>query len=286
MTNRMGNAAAAILIGAFATVAFGAATNGVAHAADDCLAGPKGAAPKGSHWYYRLDRASKRNCWYVRAAREKPVSSQSASTEISPPGRTPLQPVVANARAEAAAADIGPSTAAGALPDSTDATKTGQGPDAPAADSGQSTVAARWLDQTAGNALNTSTPAPADSSASLDLPAPPPAANPPAANARPASPSGSVSTLFLVVVGALAVAALFGGLIARFGGARRSEPEDFARDRHAPWDTTDVGAAIGSPPLAAETPPPTAAPARQQHATVIPDEIVQLLTKLSKEAPA
>ena len=35
--------------------------------AADCLSAPNSAAPQGSHWYYRLDRATKRKCWYVRA---------------------------------------------------------------------------------------------------------------------------------------------------------------------------------------------------------------------------
>jgi len=38
--------------------------DGPARAAD-CLAGPNGAAPAGSHWYYRTDRVQKRKCWYV-----------------------------------------------------------------------------------------------------------------------------------------------------------------------------------------------------------------------------
>jgi hypothetical protein len=35
--------------------------------ADDCLAAPNFPAPQGSHWYYRLDWATQRKCWYVRA---------------------------------------------------------------------------------------------------------------------------------------------------------------------------------------------------------------------------
>src|SRR5258708_25635861 len=108
MTNRMGNAAAAILIGALATVTVGVAMNEVARAADTCLSGPNGTAPKGSHWYYRIDHASKRNCWYVRAEGEKPVASRSSSvSEVSPQPETPLQPAIANARAEANPADVG-----------------------------------------------------------------------------------------------------------------------------------------------------------------------------------
>jgi len=36
-------------------------------AADECLSGPKGIAPKGSHWYYRVDRSTGRHCWYIGA---------------------------------------------------------------------------------------------------------------------------------------------------------------------------------------------------------------------------
>ena len=36
--------------------------------ADNCLAAPKGAAPGGQHWYYHIDRASRRKCWYLHAA--------------------------------------------------------------------------------------------------------------------------------------------------------------------------------------------------------------------------
>ena len=35
--------------------------------ADDCLAAPNSTAPQGSRWYYRLDWATQRKCWYVRA---------------------------------------------------------------------------------------------------------------------------------------------------------------------------------------------------------------------------
>src|SRR4051794_24026591 len=141
MTNRMGNAGAAILIGALANVGLLVAINGVAHAADNCLAGPKGAAPKGSHWYYRIDHATKRNCWYVRAEGGQAASANSSVTPAVPPAETPLQPAVANARAEANPADIGQPNAGAAEPAPSAAANTGQGSDAAAAaDSGQSPV--------------------------------------------------------------------------------------------------------------------------------------------------
>jgi hypothetical protein len=38
--------------------------------ADDCLAAPNSAAPQGSHWYYRIEHATKLKCWYLRALDE------------------------------------------------------------------------------------------------------------------------------------------------------------------------------------------------------------------------
>ena len=38
---------------------------GTARAAD-CLTAPNSAAPQRSHWYYRIDRANERKCWYLR----------------------------------------------------------------------------------------------------------------------------------------------------------------------------------------------------------------------------
>src|SRR5215510_457279 len=40
-------------------------------AADECLSGPKGTAPAGSHWYYRVERSTGRHCWYLGALGQK-----------------------------------------------------------------------------------------------------------------------------------------------------------------------------------------------------------------------
>src|SRR5919204_3581388 len=74
------------------------AENGT-NAADNCLSGPKGAVPAGSHWYYRIDRPTKRQCWYLGEAKNKTTkmaarqsSSPSASVEADnpvPPQQTP-----------------------------------------------------------------------------------------------------------------------------------------------------------------------------------------------------
>jgi hypothetical protein len=290
MTNPIGNSGAAILIGALASVTLVVAVNGAARATEACLSGPKDAAPKGSHWYYRIDHATKRNCWYVRAEGDKPVASQTSPvSRTAPQAETPpLQPSVANARAEANPADLGQSDAAAAERAPPAAANNGQASDAPAADNGQSPVGSRRLDQAGAEPITTgSTPKPDDSGAGVDSPAPSATAAPVgAADVRSVLSAGSVSTLFLVIVGALAVAALFAGMVARFGNARRNERQDFDHDRHAPWDSIDARATVRSPSLATETPAPQAGPARQRHEAVIPDEIVQLLSRLSKEAAA
>src|SRR4051794_35710949 len=195
MTNRMGNFATAILVGAVASVTLLVATNGAALAAETCLAGPKGAAPQGSHWYYRIDHATKRNCWYVRAEGEKPAAAQNSSlSQASPQAETPLQPSVADARAEANPADIGQPNAGAAEPAPSATANNAERADAPAADSGQSPVSSRWLDQAGADTITGSTSKPDDSGASLNPTAPVAAVPPAAANARPAAPS--VSTLF------------------------------------------------------------------------------------------
>jgi hypothetical protein len=67
--------------------------------ADDCLTAPNSPAPQGSHWYYRLDRATQRKCWYVRAPGQPALqAAASAATgpatplrsTPAPSGRTPL----------------------------------------------------------------------------------------------------------------------------------------------------------------------------------------------------
>jgi len=50
--------------------------------ASDCLAAPNSPAPKGSHWYYHLNRATQQKCWYVRSSEKH---SQYATAQATPP---------------------------------------------------------------------------------------------------------------------------------------------------------------------------------------------------------
>jgi len=52
---------AGLVVGApIATIPLGTAT-----AAEECLAKPRDVTPRGQHWYYIVDRTSKRHCWYL-----------------------------------------------------------------------------------------------------------------------------------------------------------------------------------------------------------------------------
>jgi len=53
--------------------------------ADDCLAAPNSPAPKGSHWYYHLNRATQQKCWYVRSVERLPqdVTGQTHSPKAA-----------------------------------------------------------------------------------------------------------------------------------------------------------------------------------------------------------
>src|SRR6516165_8916122 len=69
-------------------LAMSLATAQASRAADDCLLKPNAAAPPGSHWYYRVDRATQRECWYLGAEGAK-VRSRCGK---HPPKSPKLQP--------------------------------------------------------------------------------------------------------------------------------------------------------------------------------------------------
>jgi hypothetical protein len=83
--------------------AFLAGHGGSYAAPNDCLAAPNGAAPSGQHWFYHLDRANNRKCWYLRdigtaAAKGSAGPSQQAGNAAP----TKPEPSVAAAKSAAA----------------------------------------------------------------------------------------------------------------------------------------------------------------------------------------
>ncbi|MEH2509291.1 hypothetical protein V1291_000645 [Nitrobacteraceae bacterium AZCC 1564] len=90
------------------TVAAPATEDKAETSANECLAAPKAETPKGTHWYYRLEKGTKRKCWYLadavtkasKAASSAPAPTPSASPAPRRAPESAIQPTVANARAE------------------------------------------------------------------------------------------------------------------------------------------------------------------------------------------
>ena len=213
-------------------------------AADECLASPKGVAPQGQHWYYRLDRTTKRQCWYLRAAGDKngtktaQAATDMPAAETSPPQQ---QHAVQDARAEYPAPRGGAAAKAPSAIAQAAAAPTPQ----PAAD----------------RAAEGNTPQPASPQSSSPWPDVPTASAPPApqpaaeaiaaqpttkplkspspvalaaADSNPTDkPGGSVQMLLLVIGGALTLAGILASLVYRFAGARVRVQ---GNDRQGYWD--------------------------------------------------
>jgi hypothetical protein len=87
----------------------------IVRAADDCLAKPGPVAAQGSHWYYRVDRATGRQCWYL--AREGTrVRSNDRSVALPVRSQPSQQAERSNRQSPEVAAPAGP-TFADATPD-------------------------------------------------------------------------------------------------------------------------------------------------------------------------
>ncbi len=245
-----------------------AAPQGAARAADDCPSGPTGPAPAGSHWYYRIDHATKRHCWYVGAER---ANSSQVTPAISPrsvkPGSPPraeptIERSIADAHAELPSqtpvqqsvriglpAPIVPPNAA------SEEDNTGMA----AAQIRPSAVATRWPDPSA--ALSTSGPAPTSRATTINPTAP----SEPAILASSqlaeadASPAGSDYSAIMqsaaVLMAAVALAGIIGSVIFNFGSAKPPAQAKIRARRGAIWEPTDddsiqlnTNPEIGAPP--------------------------------------
>ncbi|HEY3028621.1 MAG TPA: hypothetical protein VGJ68_00390 [Bradyrhizobium sp.] len=297
----------------FASLVAGMPITTVSHsavpAADDCLSKPKGQAPEGSHWYYHIDRASKRHCWYLgdqreKLSRAKPQNSAPIADPASPQKETATQRPVADAYAELplpqtrveqetnSARQRTPATTANAA-----SVENGQGANAPDAKTQLSVIASRWPDPsgvsssvspapTTGNSgeavqLNTEQ-APVLNAREAPLPA---VATSAAAGLLPEKQSGSVQMLLLVMVGALVLAGVMGSAIFRFGSIRQAGRRQTRSDRRAIWDSVDTDRP--SPPAyprAEASMRRVDIPRELREADDPNDRIAEMLARLSKGA--
>jgi hypothetical protein len=251
MSKRTANFVSALVATVLAGANLTAAAENAA-GADSCLSSPKGTAPSGSHWFYRMDRDTKQKCWYLRelsgkAAKAAPAkqNDETATAAAEPPLKPArMHQSVANAHAEVRSpspspaqppSTVAPQPASVAADNSQTAIPTTTGPQG-------SVLSSRWVDPP-----NASTPykvATADAAAAAPQPEPEPAPEA-AAPAAPqvASPpaerlSSSTGMLLAVMGGALTLAGLIGGALYRSGGTRKP-PYEVDNEWRAPWAPTE-----------------------------------------------
>jgi hypothetical protein len=255
MSNRTAKFVSAIFASLLAGAPLTTISHSAAQAADDCLSGPKGAPREGGHWYYRIDHATQRHCWYVRdeekLSRAAPEDSPLPVNPVPANPVSPQKPIAAQrsiadahaelplpqTRIEPASTAAGPRTSAPAY---TSSANTG------VANTQSSLIATRWPGQSdvglpiTPESAAAGPPANAPSSPKV-LPSTAVAAIPlAAADISSKSPLGSIPMLLTVIMGALSLAAVMGGAIFGFGGTRRIVQPDIRRHRRVNWDLTDI----------------------------------------------
>ena len=316
----MPDRAAKFVFAIFASVLAGASLAAISlnavRAADDCLAAPNAETPAGGHWYYRIDRATKRHCWYLRTEGEtaSQAAAPNASAAATPVAAAPMQRSVADARAELTAqTGIEPPRRNGglapAMPANPAASENNKAA-APGADAAQSVVASRWLDPSAMSSMTLSPPpAPSqvaanvppesqtnstqpgstqsDSSQSDSAAAPPPAAAvvPLAAADSSQGLPASLPMLLAVMTGALALAGLTASLVLKFGGARRTVHLRVRREKL--WEAVDDDLIGLSPSADADVIPRRPHFPRDLDQPAEPnDRVAKFYAQLSKQARA
>jgi hypothetical protein len=253
MPNRPAKFATAIfacLLAGSSLAATSQGTTNTAEAAEPCVSAPKGAPPQGGHWYYRIDRATKRHCWYVGEAKDKPTraareNSPSPAEPVSSPRDAAAQRSISDAHAELSAPQtrLGQETGIPIGQQQIPAiAPTAMSTDDQAANAQRSVFASRWPETSAANSPADPGPAADDSdvAAQADSTAAPTATlasvTLASADASPQNQPGSIQMLLLVILGALALAGLMGSAIFRFGSSRRFSQRDIRLDRRAIWD--------------------------------------------------
>src|ERR1700730_15196541 len=256
MPNRAAKFASAI----FASVLVGTLLTTISHgetvAADNCLSGPKGETPPGSHWYYRIEHGTKRHCWHLREEgdhlRKDAPQTQAAAKNIWPPAKPPApqanpatQRSVDNARAELPAQRNRNEESDSPWPAIAPGLNSAPRANAPDADAVSAAVASRWPEPSGVSPASSPRPAPGNMAA--NVPASSTAAPAPtvtavthfAADSSSQSQSGSTPKLLVAIIGAVALASIMTSLIFKFGRARRPRRAAVRARRGPVFESTD-----------------------------------------------
>jgi hypothetical protein len=304
MSNRTAKFVSAIFVSLLAGAALTTVSHGAVPAADDCLAAPKSQTPSGGHWYYRVDRATKRHCWYVGDEKEKlsrvaPKNSAPSAEAVSPRKETATQRSIADAHAELPLPQTRVEQETSVTPwqptpaTAANAASVENNPRANARDVNTrlSVIASRWPEQSGVSSSASPGPTTGDSGEPVqsNSDAAPSSAvaevTLAAADASSEKQPGSIQMLLIIIAGALTFAGLIGSAIFRFGSMRQAGRRQVRSDRRAIWDLADT-----------DRPSPTAYPRADMsmRRVDIPrelreaddpnDRIVEMLARLSRSA--
>jgi hypothetical protein len=294
MSRRLALVVPIILAASVGAISFSATTG---DAADECLSGPRGTAPQGSHWYYRVDRSTGRHCWYLGAAgqRVRSVSertsqqtskrvaehSQQAQTSAPEPAvRSLAPPAVSETKTVASFfSQYWSSLFSGAEPPkiaTAEEPKLAPAPDASQpAPSSVTNNYAQEQDQTDAQddmplvwpvltaAEREAATAPASGSTPRSAPAPKSAPAPVAASALKSE------HMLAILAGALAIAGILMAIVYRLGAIRFSRRQ---QQRQSPrWDiTTETAARLPMSPLSLSYVGPVPQPSTPVRKPVLP----------------
>ena len=285
MPNRTAKFASAIFAGLLAGTPLTTISHGAA-AEEECLSGPNDKAPGGGHWYYRIDRATKRHCWYQREEGEKlsPSNSAASARPIAAKPAPAAQRSVADAHAELPwQSRIEQPRRDRSVPAVTADAAVGEiNPDvkSPVAEGQQPNLVSRWLGRSdadpSNNPIFLTSPTPLagplpngsvpispvankddpDTNASAVPPTQPPPAAGQLAAADLSSPTHSVQMLLAAILGALALAGVMGRAIFKFVGPRSPAKLKGRDRRRAIWKSTGGGRPTSNAYPGADAVPP------------------------------
>jgi hypothetical protein len=255
MSDRTAKLAPAILAVFFASLT-PTMLNSAAQAVENCLSGPKNQTPPGSHWYYRIDHATKRQCWYLADERDGPSRAAQRNLPASPPSvssrKGAAQTSIADARAEwpmpqtrVEAGNRDEASAAAKPADTPPRIESSQGASIADATVPGWTVASRWPDPSASTVPAVAAPTKADQLNNVEPASslPPPlmhdAGQATGAEQAPVTASYSARLQLATVIVALAIAGIAGGVIFRIVGLRGSRSARIRARRGAIWERTD-----------------------------------------------
>ena len=254
----MPNRTAKFVSAVFASVLAGTLLTTISHgetvAADNCLSGPKGEAPPGSHWYYRIEHSTKRHCWHLREEDDRQAAPQTlaAQQNILPSAKPPApqanpatQRSVDNARAELPPQtnrNEEPNTAWPAVAQGVTDTSRANATDATA---GSAVVASRWPESS--GVSPASSPRPAQRNLADNEPASPIVRSAPpvtvvthaTADASSQNQTGPIPRWFVAVVGPVAFGSIAASLFFKFGRSRNQRRRAVRARRRPVWEQTD-----------------------------------------------